>query len=58
LESVGGVAQAEGHEGELEKAKWSGDGRLLYIVGMDWDLVVGSHQSNFEKMEQPKSWWE
>jgi hypothetical protein len=44
LESLGGVAQAKGHERELEKAKWSSDGRLLYIVGMDRDLVVGCHQ--------------
>jgi hypothetical protein len=33
------VPQAELHEGELEYTEWSGDGRLLYIVGMD-----GSHQ--------------
>jgi hypothetical protein len=36
---VGGVAQAEGHEEELE---WSGNG-LLYIVGMDGDLIASSY---------------
>jgi hypothetical protein len=35
LERLGGVAQAEGHERELEKAEWSGDGGLLCIVVMD-----------------------
>jgi hypothetical protein len=44
LERLGGVSQAEGHEGELKKAEWSGDGGLLHIVGMDGDLVVRSHQ--------------
>jgi hypothetical protein len=27
-----------------EKAKWCGDGRLLYIVGMNGNVVVRSHQ--------------
>jgi hypothetical protein len=44
LKRLGGVEQAEGHEGELEKAEWSGNGRLLYINRMDGDLVVRSHQ--------------
>jgi hypothetical protein len=44
LERLGGVAQAEGHERELEKAKWCDDGRLLYIIRMNGDLVVRSHQ--------------
>jgi hypothetical protein len=46
LEHLGGFAQAKGHEGELEKAKWSGSGSVLYIVGMDGDLVVCCHQVN------------
>jgi hypothetical protein len=44
LKSLGGVAQAEGHERELKKAKWCGDGRLLYILRMNGNLVVRSHQ--------------
>jgi hypothetical protein len=43
LKRLGGIAQAEGHEEELEEAEWSGNGRLLYIVGLDGDLVVSSH---------------
>jgi hypothetical protein len=31
LKCLNGVAQAEGHEGELEYAKGSGNGGLLYI---------------------------
>jgi hypothetical protein len=46
LTHLGGVAQAEGHEGEIEKTEWSGDGGLLYIVRMDGGLVVRSHQVN------------
>jgi hypothetical protein len=44
LKCLCGVAQAKGHEGELKKAKWSGNGHLLYIIRMDGDLVVCSHQ--------------
>lgn len=44
LKRLGGVAQADGHEGELEKADWSGDGCLPCIVRMDCGMVVGSHQ--------------
>jgi hypothetical protein len=44
LECLGGVAQAAGHKGELEWAEWSGNVCLLYIVGMDGDLIVSSHQ--------------
>jgi hypothetical protein len=44
LKCLCGIAQAKGHEGELEKAEWSGNGRLLYIIRMDRDLVVHSHQ--------------
>jgi hypothetical protein len=44
LKHMGGVAQAEGHEGELEKAEWSGDGGLVYIIRMEGDLVVHCHQ--------------
>jgi hypothetical protein len=40
LECLGGVEQAEGHEGELEEAEGSSDGGLLDIVRMDWNLVV------------------
>jgi hypothetical protein len=38
------VAQAEGHEVELEYAEWSDNGGLLCIVGMDGDLILSSHQ--------------
>jgi hypothetical protein len=41
LESLGGIAQTEGHEGKL------GNSGLLYVVGMDKDLIVGSHQVDF-----------
>jgi hypothetical protein len=44
LKHLGGVAQAEVHEGELEKPKWNGNDRLLYINRMDGNLVVRSHQ--------------
>jgi hypothetical protein len=44
LKRLGSVVQAEGHEGELKRAECSGDGDLLYIVRMDGDLVVCSHQ--------------
>jgi hypothetical protein len=47
LERLGGFAQTEEHEGELEYAEWSGNGHLLYIVGMDGDLIVCSHQVDF-----------
>jgi hypothetical protein len=49
LERLGDVAQTEGHEGKLEQAEWSGDCGLLYVVGMDGNLVVGSHQVDFGK---------
>jgi hypothetical protein len=41
---LGGVAQAEGHEGKFEQAEWSGNGRLVYVVGLGGDFVVCSHQ--------------
>jgi hypothetical protein len=44
LERLGGATQAEGYEGELSYAGWSGNGGLLYIVGMDGDLILCSHQ--------------
>jgi hypothetical protein len=39
LKRLGGVAQAEG----------GGNGRLLYVVGMDGDLIVSSHQVDFRE---------
>jgi hypothetical protein len=44
LECVGGVVQSEGHEGELDLAEWSGDGSFLYIVRMNGNLIVRTHQ--------------
>jgi hypothetical protein len=44
LKCLGGVAQAEGHEGELEEAKGSGGGGFLYIAGIDGNLVVCPHK--------------
>jgi hypothetical protein len=44
LKRLGCFSQAEGHERELEKAKMSGDGRLLDIAGMDGYLVLCSNQ--------------
>jgi hypothetical protein len=52
LRCLGGVAQAEGHEGELEKAEWSGDDCLLYIVRMNGDLVLRSHQVDLGTSEK------
>jgi hypothetical protein len=49
LEGLGGVTQTEKHEWELEKAERSGNGRLLYVVGMDGNLVIGSHQFKFKE---------
>jgi hypothetical protein len=46
---LGGVPQAEVHEEKLEQAEWSGHCGLLYVVGMDRNLVVGSHQVDFGK---------
>jgi hypothetical protein len=47
LERLSGVAQAEGHEGNLEKAEGSGYGGLRDIAGMNGNLVIGSHQAYF-----------
>jgi hypothetical protein len=44
LKCLCGVSQAKGHGGELEKAEWSGNGCFLYIIRMDGDLIVRSHQ--------------
>jgi hypothetical protein len=44
LECLGGFAQAEGNEVELEETEWGGNGGLLFIVGIDGDLIVSSHQ--------------
>jgi hypothetical protein len=44
LKRLGIFAHAEGHEGDLEEAEWSGNGGLLYIIGMDGNLIVCSHQ--------------
>jgi hypothetical protein len=54
LKHLGGVAQAEGHEGELEKAEWSSNSRLLYIIRMDGDLVVRCHQVNLGEDGTPE----
>jgi hypothetical protein len=39
----------QGHEGKLEQAEWSGSCGLLYVVGMDGNLIVSSHQIDFGK---------
>jgi hypothetical protein len=44
LKCLCGVALSEGHERELENAEWSGNDRLLYIIRMDVEFVVRSHQ--------------
>jgi hypothetical protein len=44
LERLGGVAQAEGHEGELEKGELYSNGFLLYSVGMAGYFIVSSNQ--------------
>jgi hypothetical protein len=49
LERLGGVVQKEGHEWELEEAERSCNNGLLDIIGMDGDLVIGSHQVDFGK---------
>jgi hypothetical protein len=55
LKRLGGVAQAEGHAGELEEAEWSSDGGLQYIVRMDGDFVVRSHQVNLGEDATPEN---
>jgi hypothetical protein len=49
LKRLGGVVQAEGHEGELEYAERGSNGRDLYFVGMDGDLIVSCHQVDFRE---------
>jgi hypothetical protein len=56
MECLGGVAQAEAQEEELEYAEWSGNGGLLYIVGMDRDLIVSSRQFDLGEYGT-ESWW-
>jgi hypothetical protein len=58
LEGLGGVAQAEGHEGKLEQAEWSGNCGLLYIVGMYGNLIVSSHQVDFGEDGTTETWWD
>jgi hypothetical protein len=43
LGRLGGVVQVDEHEGKLGQAEWRGNGGLLYIVGMDRDLVAFYH---------------
>jgi hypothetical protein len=56
LERLGGVAQSDGREGELEYAECSGNG-LLYIVGMD-GISYAVTRSILEKLKERISWWE
>jgi hypothetical protein len=44
LKRLCGIAQVQRHEGEFEKAEWIVNGRLLYIIRMDGDMIVRSRQ--------------
>jgi hypothetical protein len=55
---LGGVAKAEEHEGELEKAKGGGGVGLLYIAELTGIWLYAPTRSTFEKKQLPKSWWE
>jgi hypothetical protein len=46
LKCLWGIAQAEGHEGELENAERSDNGHILYTIRMEGGLGVRSHQND------------
>jgi hypothetical protein len=49
LESLGRIAQTEGHEGKLEETERCSDGGLRDISGMYRNLVVRSDKIDFRE---------
>jgi hypothetical protein len=56
MKHLGGVAQAKGHEGELQDDKGSGDGSFL-SPGWTGIWLYALKRSILEKKQQPASWW-
>jgi hypothetical protein len=46
-EGLGGVSEAEGHKGKLEKAKGCSNCSFLDVVRVDRDLVVSPNEVDF-----------
>ena len=53
LERHASILQPKWHPQELEKAKWSDEGHLLHVRGVDQDLVVALLQVELAEDGRP-----
>ena len=49
LEGLAGISETELHNREFEQSKWSDYRGFLDVIGMNWDLMVGSGEIDFGK---------